>query len=169
MYNMPQISNKECESLSHGMKLYITKGTGVEETKFFMRYSDNDFIDSSYSFTDQRYKKSLNGLFGHILIQGLGFGCNIIRACAKDNVNSVTVVEINPEVVALFYQIHGRKFKGFEKLTIIITDAKTYMKNDFDCVFIDIYHTPIDREEYEKTMNMLKKRYKNSELFYLEL
>ena len=55
---------------------------------------------------------------GHILINGLGLGCVVTACLRKPEVETATVIEIDPDVIALI----GRHFTD-NRLTIINADA----------------------------------------------
>ncbi len=89
-----------------------------------------DELRSHYDF--------IHAATGNILINGLGLGCvlNVVRH--KDNVQSITVVERNPDVIELV----GPVFADDPKITIIQDDAFTFkptVGEKYDVVFHDIW------------------------------
>jgi len=90
---------------------------------------------------------------GDILIAGLGLGM-VASACIKRNqVNSVTVVEINPDVIALV-KPHLDK-----RIRIVQADANTYKPDQiFDMVWLDIWDTLCS--DNFKQMHDLKMHYR---------
>jgi hypothetical protein len=93
--------------------------------------TDKHFIsgrDLMYSQYDLAY--------GDVLITGLGFGILAKALCQKPEVTSVTVVELNEDVIDA-YLAHN---KIEEKLTIVLDDASYYTTSKkFDCVLPDHY------------------------------
>jgi hypothetical protein len=74
--------------------------------------------------------------YGDILISGLGFGILALWLANKPGVKSVTVIEINKEIIDLF--IKNNKIP--DNLTIINDNMITYETNKkYDCLFLDHY------------------------------
>lgn len=59
---------------------------------------------------------------GRVLINGLGLGMLVEKMLTKDEVEHITVIEKNPEVIALV----GPVFEGNERVTIVEADAFEY-------------------------------------------
>lgn len=121
-------------------------------------------IDTSLSYRDPRYKGVVKKLKANVLILGLGFGFAVLEACKKKYVKTVTVVENNPEIVALFYMMNGKRFPGYQKLEIILADAIKIDLSDrnLDHVFIDLFD--ISTDYHRSQMEILFDRYKGIEI-----
>lgn len=91
-------------------------------------------------------KKAINNSFGNVLTYGLGLGYFIYMISLKDEVQSITVIEKNRDVIDLFNNYILPKFKYKDKIKIICDDAYEYAKKKifYDYVFIDIYHDVSD-------------------------
>ncbi len=85
---------------------------------------------------------------GHCLALGLGIGFLPYLWLLRDEVESVTVVEFNPEVIGLFERFIRPQFKTAKPLTIIQGDAFDYYHPDFlnryDYVYADIWESNDD-------------------------
>jgi hypothetical protein len=94
---------------------------------------------------------------GAVIAGGLGLGYYPLRAAAKPEVTSVTVVEENPDVIRFF----NSRFKNrpeFGKIKIVKGDARVLiprMKADF-CL-MDIYGTMCPEQTLDDAEHFLKK------------
>ena len=98
---------------------------------------------------------------GKVLTFGLGLGYFAFMTSRKDEVTSVTVVELDKNAIELFEKIILPQMSHKEKIRIICADAFDYAENSmkdeaYDYVFADIWHDPSDGVE-------LYKRFKNLE------
>ncbi|MBQ3528597.1 MAG: hypothetical protein IJA52_08615 [Clostridia bacterium] len=91
-------------------------------------------------------KKPIDRAFGKVLTYGLGLGYFAFMASLKENVESVTVVEKDPEVIDLFSRFILPQFQNGDKVNIINASAYEYCKSakGYDFVFADIWHDPSD-------------------------
>ena len=80
---------------------------------------------------------------GKLLTLGCGMGYFAYMASLKDEVESVTIVEIEQDVIDLFENHILPQFQHKEKITIIKADAIEYMRDlsdgEFDYCFADIW------------------------------
>lgn len=78
---------------------------------------------------------------GHTVIAGLGMGFVLFNILAKPEVTKVTLLEIDPEVVALMDRVTDwRKWPGVEKLTIVMGDATEWETGQaVDFLYADIW------------------------------
>jgi len=86
---------------------------------------------------------------GRVVTFGLGLGYFAYRAAAKSSVSSVTVVELDPAVCALFCEHILPQIPFKDKITVIQCDAFDYLEhrmsiNPPDFVFMDIWHDIAD-------------------------
>jgi len=82
---------------------------------------------------------------GRVLTYGLGLGYFSFMAANKPDVASVTVVERDPQVIALFRKYILPQFPQPQKIRIIEADAFEFAaaempKGEYDFVFADIWH-----------------------------
>lgn len=91
-------------------------------------------------------KKYVDRAKGRVLTYGLGLGYYVFQAAVKSEVTSVTVVDLNQNVIELFKKKILPKFPKSvrEKITVIKADAFEFAKNlkdgDFDYIYADIWH-----------------------------
>lgn len=106
-------------------------------------------------------KDALDRCHGNVLTFGLGLGYYAFMASMKDDVKSVTIIENSRSVLSLFEKHILPFFPHKEKIRIIKGDAFISMKkaNDFDAVFIDIYHSAEDALPLYIKFKGLEKKY----------
>lgn len=93
--------------------------------------------------TDGELKHSIDTLhsqydlaYGDVLLTGLGFGILAIALAEKEEVNSVTVLEISNDVIAAFTSSNELS----SKIKITQADASTYVSSKkYDCLLPDHY------------------------------
>lgn len=90
--------------------------------------------------------KPINNAFGNVLTYGLGLGYFQYMISLKENVEKITIIENNEEVINLFMKYILPQFEYKDKIEIICTDAYEYAnkKIKYDYVFVDIWHDPSD-------------------------
>ena len=100
---------------------------------------------------------------GHVVAMGLGLGYFAFRASEKPEVERVTVVERDPDVIALFQEELLPQFPNGEKITVVQDDAFTFAEKrlpDFgaDFVFVDLWHDTADGAEMYLRMKKFERR-----------
>jgi hypothetical protein len=167
MYKIPEISDKKCYELSRELGLSLINTPAHDGPQLAIKTAKG-YVDTAASYSDNRYKEILNELKGNVLILGLGLGCNVIRACQKNNVVSVDVVEDDSNIIELLDRIHGN-FKGYEKLKLYKGDGlgMDLSGKNYDHVFIDLFFN-LDKD-YNKKTELLLKRYSRSKTHYINL
>ena len=86
---------------------------------------------------------------GKVLTFGLGLGYFAFSSAMKENVESVTVVELDGDVIRLFSENILPQMSCRDKIRIVRSDAFEYAdrffrSEQFDFVFTDIWHDPSD-------------------------
>ena len=92
-------------------------------------------------------KQAIASAKGNVLTLGLGLGYYAFMVSQKDEVESVTIVENDPKVIAMFQELLLPSFPQKEKIHIVKGDAFDYVKHhgrEFDFTFVDIYHDETD-------------------------
>ena len=94
-------------------------------------------------------KGAVSGAKGNVLAYGLGLGYYAYMVSEKTDVNSITVVEKNPDIIQLFQNHILPQFKHADKVRIIEADAFEYAKKNmpaegYDFVFTDLWHDVSD-------------------------
>jgi spermidine synthase len=104
----------------------------------FMQLIDLDqlFVVMSDSKPDKKScEKYVRAARGDVLILGFGLGLIVIPIMKKPEVKSVTIVEIQPEVVKLV----ASQIPLNKKVKIVMGDALLYKPDrKYDCIFYDV-------------------------------
>jgi len=94
-------------------------------------------------------KEPVEEAFGDVLTFGLGLGYYAYMVSEKDHVDSVTIVEINEDVIRLFEEHILPQFNHAGKIKIIKADAYAFAQkhlpeSKYDFVFTDLWHDVSD-------------------------
>lgn len=93
---------------------------------------------------------------GKVATLGLGIGYFIYMAMLNPNVESITVVEIDPQIIHLFKTHIEPQLPNTVPLTIIQADAKAWFTEStvdaFDYVFVDTYQSSDDGYQMMEAM-----------------
>ncbi len=108
---------------------------------------------------------------GKVLTYGLGLGYFAYRASEKENVDSVTVVELSPDVISLFTEHILPQFPHKDKIRIVCSDAYEYAEKcapgeKYDFVFADFWHDAGDGRDLMLKMKEYEKYSPESEYVY---
>lgn len=107
---------------------------------------------------------------GRVLTFGLGLGYFAYMASMRDEVESVTVIERDSEVIRLFSEQLLPCFSNPEKLRIVKSDAFEYAEGlrdgEFDLIFCDIWHDPSDGVGLYRRMKQYEKNAPHSRWLY---
>ncbi|MBQ8293320.1 MAG: hypothetical protein IJX78_05925 [Bacilli bacterium] len=101
---------------------------------------------------------------GNVVTIGLGMGYFAYMASLKENVSKVTIVEIDPTVIKLFKEVILPNFKYQDKIEIIESDAFLFLdnlSNNYDYLFIDIWHDVSDGKDLYLKFKEYEKKYPN--------
>ena len=82
---------------------------------------------------------------GHVGVGGLGLGYYTQRILQKEEVECVTVYELDQNVIDFYLDNFGKH----EKLTIVKQDVRTLTDETFDFFYNDIYPTQMDEKAIE--------------------
>lgn len=112
----------------------------LENNRIWMTITPNEI---------ETMQEAVEKAFGNVLTFGLGLGYYAYMVSEKDNVDSVTVVEINDDVISLFKKYILPQFKNAEKIKIIKADAFEYAQQHlsggaYHYVFTDLWHDVSD-------------------------
>ena len=116
---------------------------------------------------------AIDAAHGRVLTFGLGLGYFAYHAAEKENVTSVTVVDLSPDVIELFQTHILPQFPHREKITLVCEDAfsfaDTKMAGSFDFVFADIWHDAGDGKDLYLKMKEYEKKHPDIDFsFWLE-
>lgn len=90
-------------------------------------------------------EKTIERSHGKVITFGLGLGYYPFMCTLKDDVESITIIEFDENIIRLFKKHLLPLFPNKEKIKIIHTDAFKYLKENninelFDFAFMDIWH-----------------------------
>lgn len=103
---------------------------------------------------------------GRVLTLGLGLGYYAYMVHLKDEVESVTIVEREPEVIDCFARMLLPQFDHPEKIRIIQADAIEFLKElidsscTYDYMFADIWQNPVNGMEAYLVLKAQEHRFK---------
>lgn len=88
-------------------------------------------------------EKPINNAKGKVLTLGCGMGYFAYMASIKEEVESITIIELEQSVIELFEKCILPQFENKDKITIVKADAVEYIHNledgAFDYCFADIW------------------------------
>lgn len=117
-------------------------------------------------------KKYIKKAKGKVLTYGLGLGYYVFSVALKDEVSSVTVVDLNENVINLFQKHILPKFseKVKNKMKIINSDAFKFAgalsDGDYDYIYADIWHDCGDGKDLYLKFKSLESRCPSAEYGY---
>ena len=116
-------------------------------------------------------EKAIKKARGKVVTFGLGLGYYAYMASEKDEVESVTVVELSSEVITLFKKHLLPQMKNRHKIKIVNADAFEYAEKKmpsegFDIAFVDTWRDASDGAPMYKKMKALEKLSPNTEFLY---
>jgi hypothetical protein len=77
---------------------------------------------------------------GHVVVAGLGMGLALYNSLLRPAVRRVTVLERDPEVIALFETIKGPKWPSPDRFAIEVVDARAWRSPEpVDYLYADIW------------------------------
>ncbi len=108
-------------------------------------------------------KPAIAAAAGRVLTFGLGLGYFAFHAAAKDEVSSVTVVDLSPDVIALFRTHILPHIPHGDKIKLVCADAFAFAEKEmagrFDFVFADIWHDAGDGKELYLRMRKIAEKH----------
>lgn len=123
--------------------LYASAGFFTEPVSFPVILENNEVWMSIVVSETESMTVPVKKAHGHVITYGLGLGYYAFMAAGKPEVETVTVVEMNPAVISLFKEHILPQFPHKEKIRIIEADALTFAKSQkdglFDIAFFDFW------------------------------
>ena len=114
-------------------------------------------------------EKAIEKAAGNVLTLGCGMGYYAYMVSEKEEVEHVTIVEKEQDVIDLFNTYILPQFSHKEKITVIHADAFDFMENlsdgEYDYCFADIWIGNNDSVPYMK-MKSLCQKFKNMDVSY---
>lgn len=121
-------------------------------------------------FEINSFSKIINDSKGNVLLLGCGLGYSAYMISQKEDVKSVTIVEIDDDVITLFNKNILPKFSNKHKIKVVKEDALIYLDtvdlNKFDYINLDTYKNVNDMlKPYLFVLNK-EKEYPNVKFSY---
>lgn len=103
----------------------------------------------------------LEKMAGSVAVFGLGMGYFAYMASLKDEVDSITIIERDQNVISLFEKFILQQFENKDKIKIVKCDAFEFVENQmksqsFNCAFVDLWHDVSDGVELYLKMKKLE-------------
>lgn len=115
-------------------------------------------------------RSQIEAAYGKVLVLGLGLGYYPFIISGYDNVESITIVEINEKTSDIFKEKILPHFPNKEKVNVIVADAIEYMncvgEDDFDFCFADIWEGAVDGAPLYLKIKAHEKRLHKTEFTY---
>ena len=120
---------------------------------------------------EKKKKKPIANAKGKVCTYGLGLGYYPYMISLKKEETSIIIGEKNKEIISLFKEYILPQFPDKEKITLIEDDAFNYAqtqmgKENFDVVFTDLWHDPLDGREMYIKMKSFEKNSPHSHFDY---
>ncbi|MDD5869837.1 MAG: hypothetical protein PUC74_10785 [Succinatimonas sp.] len=176
LYNetMPPLTLIICDSLVYKKPLLSLPTIGFFEENYdapILKYKGTAY----YSLGPKEIiaqDKVLDTVHGKVLNLGVNLGYFAFNASEKEDVEKVTIIENNQDLINLFKAKILPQFTNPEKIEIIHADYFEYMENlkdkEFDCCFLDIFDNGKDLLSYLKMKKLCHKFKKMFTSFCLE-
>ena len=108
---------------------------------------------------------------GQVLTLGLGLGYYAFHASEKEEVEHVTVIERDPEVISLFCTHILPQFPHREKITVVEADAFDYLDKKLpnkkaDYLFADLWHDASDGLDLYLQIKKYERKYPQIQFSY---
>ena len=116
-------------------------------------------------------KPYIEKMHGNILVFGLGMGYFPYMVSLKDNIKSITIIEKDNNIINIFKKYILPKLDNKIPFDIVNDDAFSFIKNNnmqqYDCMFMDIWHNPEDGLPLFLQFKALLKDYKGETYYWL--
>lgn len=94
-------------------------------------------------------RRDIAAAHGKIAVFGLGLGYYAFMTAQMESVSSITVIERDENVIALFREYLLPQFLCREKIRVVRADAYDYLQNgmpkeQYDFAYVDIWHDVLD-------------------------
>ncbi|MCR4879588.1 MAG: hypothetical protein K5906_01355 [Bacilli bacterium] len=136
----------------------------VDDKDYYKEYTKLSFFNEDYEYLTlsknnniwmcitpneiNTMKPHIDHAHGHVIAFGLGLGYFAYMVANKKEVQKVTIIERDEEIINLFKDNLLPLFKNRDKIEIISSDAFEYIKKDglihYDYAFFDLWHNAED-------------------------
>jgi spermidine synthase len=120
--------------------LWRHRGRNIAAGEYTRLLINKDLIMSDTPAEMRDHRRAVNAAHGNCLVGGLGLGMVVQAMLQKKDVTKVTVIEKNPDVIALVARFYKEKFG--ERLEVIEGDVNTWEPpagTAYDVVWMDIW------------------------------
>ena len=131
--------------------------SGVDPGNYIRLMHNGKLVMSDTDMEKRTNAEFCSKAHGDVLIGGLGIGLIVLAIQDKPEVNSITILECNQDVVDLV----ATQLPLNNKVKIIQTDVFTWKPDKgirYDTIYMDIWPL-ISKEIYQKEMRVLKKKF----------
>ena len=154
-----QMKLKPCEAFVCNDFLVTRDGRMIPQLGFFMReFAFPGVLENGREWMTLMpnetvtSKQAIEKSHGKVLTFGLGLGYFAYMAARKSEVESVTVVDLSADAIALFEQNLLPQMECRDKIKVVHADAfafaeQHYPRDEFDFVFADIWHDVSDGKD----------------------
>lgn len=154
-----QMKLKPCEAFVCNDFLVTRDGRMIPQLGFFMReFAFPGVLENGREWMTlmpnetETSKQAIEKSHGKVLTFGLGLGYFAYMAARKSEVESVTVVDLSADAIALFEQNLLPQMECRDKIKVVHADAfafaeQHYPRDEFDFVFADIWHDVSDGKD----------------------
>jgi hypothetical protein len=156
------ISVANIRTINHPYEVPPKKGTVTILARISEQSFGDDVIMSDSEFDKHTNSNILRIAHGNILIAGLGIGMILIPLLKKKDVQTITVIEKEQDVINLVYK-HIKKYDKKNKLEVIHDDIfsiELSKERKFDVMYFDIWNN-VCGDNYSQMKTLKKKFSKN--------
>lgn len=130
---------------------------GISNGTYMQLKHKGEIVMSDTDMEKRTNKEFLRNAHGDVLIGGLGIGMIVLAVQDEPEVNSITILEKNQEVIDLV----GSQLPLNDKVKIIHSDVfewKPEKGKKYNCIYMDIWNY-INRDVYKREMLPLTRKY----------
>lgn len=156
----------------------------IDDDNFYLEQSRIGYFNQTYKYITLKenniiwmaitpneintMKKDIKVMKGNIITFGLGLGYFQYMCSLKDEVTSITVIEKDEKIINFFQKNLLPQFPHKEKIHIIHGDAYQNIDklNNYNYVYVDLYHNPNDGLKYYLGFKKLEKKYSKPKFHY---
>ena len=131
--------------------------SGVDPGNYIRLMNDGKLVMSDTDMEKRTNAEFCSKAHGDVLIGGLGIGLIVLAIQDKPEVNSITILECNQDVIDLV----ATQLPLNNKVKIVNADVFTWKPDKgirYDTIYMDIWPL-ISKEIYQKEMRVLKKKF----------
>jgi len=146
------MSNVNIQSIKKGDTEIVSRGDNIfqlEVNRTKMMWEDFTYLQSLKEFAEQ-----IEIAEGAVICTGLGFLLREAELLKKKEVKSVTVIEINQDVIDIQNELNP---KIMNQLNVICADADTY-KGECDTLLLDHWADPAPNEDTKEWLKKINTR-----------